>query len=81
MQHRGGASTSSSMSYRHHASQLASVGQLLEVGPWVAQPLVESAGGMVNLPRWTVCASRPRPPPTGPLCGTSPDGQWCHVEN
>ena len=49
--------------------------------PWAALPLVESAGGMVNLPRWTVCASRPRPPPTGPLCGTSPDGQWSHVEN
>ena len=41
------------MSCRHRASQLASFGQLLELGPWAAQPSVESAGGMVDLPRWT----------------------------
>ena len=41
------------MSCRHRASQLASVGQLLEFGPWAAQPSVESASGMENLPRWT----------------------------
>ena len=26
---------------------------MLEVGPWAAQPSVESAGGMETLPRWT----------------------------
>ena len=56
------------MTCRHHASQLASVGQLLEVGPWAAQPSVESAGGMVNLPRWTAEQSRPRPAPKKAPC-------------
>ena len=41
------------MSCRHRGSQLASVEHLLEFGPWAAQPSVESAGGMENLPRWT----------------------------
>ena len=41
------------MSCRHRASQLASFGQLLELGAWAAQPSVESAGGMEALPRCT----------------------------
>ena len=62
------------MSCRHYASQLASFGRLLVFGPWAAQPSVESAGGMEDLPRWTAegCALAATST-TWPLCGTSSD--------
>ena len=69
------------MSCRHCATQLASCGRLLVFGPWAAQPLVESAGGMEDLPRWT--AERCTPTATSttwPLCGTSSDCYWCRIE-
>ena len=69
------------MSCRHRASQLASFGHLLELGPWAAQPSVESAGGMEALPRWTAegCALAATST-TRPLCGTSPDCYWCRFK-
>ena len=53
----------------------------VDVGPWAAQPSVESAGGMEFLPRWTAEGCAPAATSTTwPLCGTSPDGYWCRFE-
>ena len=66
--------TNPRMSCRHRASQLASFGRLLELGPLAAQPSVESAGGMEGLPRWTAEGCAPAATSTTrPLCGTSSD--------
>ena len=53
----------------------------VDVGPWAAQPSVESAGGMEFLPRWTAEGCAPAATSTTwPLCGASPDGYWCRFE-
>ena len=53
----------------------------VEIGPWAAQPSVESAGGMGALPRWTAKGCAPAATSTTrPLCGTSPHCYWFQFE-
>ena len=53
----------------------------VEIGPWAAQPSVESAGGVEGLPRWTDEGCAPAATSTTwPLCGTLPDCYWCRFE-